>query len=59
MDSGKMTFEEYLSSPERQREMKIAKETADRKAFEIQLEWKRAQAENPIMGRPRKKRKKK
>ena len=59
MSKGKTTFEEYFNSPERQREMKIAKEALERSAFEQQMTFKRKQAENPIKGRPRKKRKRK
>ena len=58
MSKGKTTFEEYFNSPERQRQIKIDKEALERAAFEQQMAFKRKQAENPIKGKPRKKRKK-
>lgn len=52
----KMSLSEYLSSPEFQRQQKIAAEAADRSAFERKMAFRSAQAENPIKGRPRRKR---
>lgn len=54
--SRKISFDEYLSSPEFQRRQKIAKETADREAFKKKMAFRSAQEQNPIKGRPRKKR---
>ena len=52
----KMTLSEYLSSPEVQRQRKIEKEQKDREAFERKVAFRSAQEQNPIKGRPRRKR---
>lgn len=52
----KMSLSEYMSSPEFQRKQKIAAEAADRAAFERKMAFRSAQAQNPIKGRPRRKR---
>ena len=52
----KVNRQEFMASPEFQRRMKIAAETAERDAFEKRLAFRQAQAQNPIKGRPRKKR---
>ena len=52
----KITPEEYFSSPEFQRRQKIEKERRDRAAFEKTVAFRAAQEQNPIKGRPRKKR---
>ena len=53
----KMTMQEYEDSPERQRAVKIARERADKEAFEDKMSFRQAQARNPIKPKPRKKRK--
>ena len=53
----KVTLSEYLSSPEFQRKQKIAAEREQRAAFEKQMAFRSAQEQNPIRGRPRRKRK--
>ena len=52
----KLSLSEYLSSPEFQRKQKIAAEAADRSAFQRKMAFRSAQAQNPIKGRPRRKR---
>ena len=52
----KVTREEYLSSPQFQRAQKIARERQQVVAFQRQLAFRKAQAANPIKGRPRRKR---
>ena len=52
----KITPEEYFSSPEFQRRQKIEKERRDRAAFERKVAFRAAQEQNPIKGRPRRKR---
>lgn len=52
----KMSLSEYTSSPEFQRRQKIASEAADRSAFEEKMRLRAAQSQNPIKGRPRRKR---
>ena len=52
----KVTLSEYLSSPEFQRQQKIASEQAQRSAFEKKMAFRSAQEQNPIKGRPRRKR---
>lgn len=52
----KITREEYYSSPEFQRRLKIERETADRAAFEKKVAFRAAQEQNPIKPRPRRKR---
>ena len=52
----KVTLSEYLSSPEFQRERKIESERKDRDAFEKKMAFRSAQEQNPIKGRPRRKR---
>ena len=52
----KMTLSEYLSSPEVQRQRKIEREQKDREAFERKVAFRSAQEQNPIKGRPRRKR---
>jgi hypothetical protein len=53
----KVSLSEYLSSPEFQRKQKIAAEREQRAAFEKQMAFRSAQEQNPIRGRPRRKRK--
>ena len=52
----KLSLSEYLSSPEFQRKQKIAAEAADWSAFQSKMAFRTAQAQNPIKGRPRRKR---
>ena len=52
----KVTLSEYLSSPEYQRKRKIESERAQRSAFEKKMAFRSAQEQNPIKGRPRRKR---
>ena len=52
----KMTLSEYLSSPEVQRKRKIERERKDREAFEKKMAFRSAQEQNPIKGKPRRKR---
>ena len=52
----KVTLSEYLSSPEFQRKRKIESERKDRDAFERKMAFRSAQEQNPIKGRPRRKR---
>ena len=52
----KVSMSEYLSSPEFQRRQKIAAEAADRSAFQRKVAFRSAQEQNPIKGRPRRKR---
>ena len=52
----KITPEEYFSSPEFQRRMKVAREQRERAAFERKVAFRAAQEQNPIKGRPRRKR---
>ena len=52
----KISLSEYLSSPEFQRERKIESERKDREAFEKKMAFRSAQEQNPIKGRPRRKR---
>ena len=52
----KVTLSEYLSSPQFQRKRKIEKEQADRRAFQEKMAFRSAQEQNPIKGRPRRKR---
>ena len=52
----KITLSEYLSSPEYQRKRKIESERAERAAFEKKMAFRSAQEQNPIKGRPRRKR---
>ena len=52
----KVTLSEYLSSPEYQRQRKIESERAQRSAFEKKMAFRSAQEQNPIKGRPRRKR---
>ena len=52
----KISLSEYLSSPEFQRERKIERELKDREAFEKKMAFRSAQEQNPIKGRPRRKR---
>ena len=52
----KVTLSEYLSSPEFQRKRKIESERAQRSAFEKKMAFRSAQEQNPIKGRPRRKR---
>ena len=52
----KVTPSEYLSSPEFQRKRKIESERAQRSAFEKKMAFRSAQEQNPIKGRPRRKR---
>ena len=52
----KITPAEYFSSPEFQRRQKLARERRDREAFEKKVAFRAAQEQNPITGKPRKKR---
>ena len=52
----KISLSEYLSSPEFQRERKIESERKDRDALEKKMAFRSAQEQNPIKGRPRRKR---
>ena len=52
----KITLSEYLSSPEFQRKQKMERERQDRDAFEKKMAFRSAQEQNPIKGRPRRKR---
>ena len=52
----KVTFSEYMSSPEFQRRQKIASERVQQAAFQRQLAFRSAQEQHPIKGRPRRKR---
>ena len=52
----KITPAEYYSSPEFQRRQKIARERGERQAFERKVAFRAAQEQNPIKGRPRRKR---
>ena len=52
----KMTMQEYEDSSELQRAVKIARERADKEAFEDKMSFRQAQARNPIKPKPRKKR---
>ena len=52
----KVTLSEYLSSPQFQRQRKIESERAQRSAFEKKMAFRSAQEQNPIKGRPRRKR---
>ena len=52
----KVTPAEYFSSPEFQRRQKLAREAADRAAFEKKVAFRATQEQNPIKGRPRRKR---
>lgn len=54
----KVNRQEFVSSPEFQRRVKIARERAQRNKFEQHLAFRQAQAQHPIKGRPRKRRKK-
>ena len=52
----KVTLSEYLSSPQFQRKQKMERERQDRDAFEKKMAFRSAQEQNPIKGRPRRKR---
>ena len=52
----KMTLSEYMSSPEVQRQRKIVSELVRQAAFERKVAFRSAQEQNPIKGRPRRKR---
>ena len=52
----KMSLGEYLSSPEFQRKQKIALERAQQREYEAKMAFRSAQQQNPIKGRPRRKR---
>ena len=52
----KVSLSEYMSSPEFQRRQKIASEREQRAAFERKVAFRSAQEQNPIKGRPRRKR---
>ena len=52
----KISLAEWQNSPEFQRRVKIAHETAQRNAFEAKMAFKQKQQQNPIKGRPRRKR---
>ena len=52
----KVSLSEYLSSPEFQRQRKIESERAQRSDFEKKMAFRSAQEQNPIKGRPRRKR---
>lgn len=53
----KVNRQEFVSRPEFQRRVKIARERAQRNKFEQHLAFRHAQAQNPIKGRPRRRRK--
>ena len=52
----KVSLSEYMSSPEFQRRRKIEAERAEQAAFERKVAFRSAQEQNPIKGRPRRKR---
>ena len=52
----KITPAEYYSSPQFQRRRKIAREQRDREAFAKKVAFRAAQEQNPITGKPRRKR---
>ena len=52
----KITPAEYYASPEFQRRQKLAKERREHEAFQKNVAFRTAQEQNPIKGRPRKKR---
>ena len=52
----KVSREEFENSPEYQRRLKVAKEQRERAAFERKVAFRAAQEQNPIKGRPRRKR---
>ena len=52
----KITPAEYYASPEFQRRQKLAKEQREREDFQKNVAFRTAQEQNPIKGRPRKKR---
>ena len=52
----KVTLSEYLSSPEVQRKRKLEQECQERAAFERKVAFRAAQEQNPIKGKPRRKR---
>ena len=52
----KMSLSEYMSSPEFQRRQKIASERIQQSAFQRKMAFRSAQEQNPIKGRPRRKR---
>ena len=52
----KITPAEYYASPEFQRRQKLAKEHREREAFAKKVAFRTAQEQNPIKGKPRKKR---
>ena len=52
----KVTLSEYLSSPEFQRKRKIERKRKDREAFEKKMAFRAVQEQNPIKGKPRRKR---
>ena len=55
----KITPEEYYSSPEFQRRLKIENERREREVFKKSVAFRAAQAQNPIKGKPRRKRSRK
>ena len=52
----KVTLSEYLSSPEFQRKRKIEIGAGSASAFEKKMAFRSAQEQNPIKGKPRRKR---
>ena len=52
----KVSMQEYHSSPEFQRQGKTLSEQVQQSKFEANMRFRQAQAQNPIKGRPRRKR---
>ena len=52
----KISLSEYLSSPEFQRKRKLEQECQERAAFERKVAFRAVQEQNPIKGKPRRKR---
>ena len=52
----KITPAEYYASPEFQRRQKIARERRARQVFQRKVAFRATQEQNPIKGRPRRKR---
>lgn len=55
----KVSLSEYLASPEFQRARQVEAERAQRAEYERKMRFRSAQAQNPIKGRPRRKRRRK
>ena len=52
----KVSLSEYMSSPEFQRRQKVASERVQQSTFQRKVAFRSAQEQNPIKGRPRRKR---